>query len=604
MLCLGSLYLDYRKFFIPRWILNVTVLVFLAIAFLRISPENIILPVVDVLLILIGLKFLEEKKARDYMQICILSVFLLAGSTLLTLDMIFLVYFISFIIILSPVIILISYVSEDSTIVLEVTTLWKIIAKSLTIPVVTIPLATILFIGLPRTSYPFFDFLNRPSLSTSGFSDNVRLGDVSQIQLDEAIVFRANVEPIPEHLMYWRGIVFDYFDGKSWKSGEMNRMNDHDELPAPKGRQIRYTVYLEPSVYSTLFSLDKPLFISAKSIDRYDTLTYSTRDAVVKTTRYDALSVLSEVLPDSFINRDIYLQLPGPLPEIDALVRTVTGGAGSRDALQAIASYFRSNSFTYSLEKLPITETPLQDFLFTYRYGNCEYFASAMAVMLRTAGIPARLVGGYRGGYYSDLGKYYAVPQKNAHVWVEAYVDTVGWVRYDPTPAAPDVYTSPYARGMFFTLRMMFDSIRYYWNFFVISYDLQKQFSLLSRFKQTFTDPSFSVSINKKTIAVGLISIVAAALLLLALRRFVFCRTSTDRKLIYRFENRMRQLGYDKKPSEGLEEFLERIESGATKEDAGAFIREFQQRFYRDRAIDGHDAAILRKMIRRIGSYR
>ncbi|MBN2686985.1 MAG: DUF3488 domain-containing transglutaminase family protein [Deltaproteobacteria bacterium] len=600
ILCLGSVYLDYRNIFIPRWILNLIVLVFLVIAFIRISPENMIVPAVDVLLILIGLKFLEDKKARDYMQISILSVFLLAGSTLLSLDMIFLVYFVLFIIILSPVIILISYVSEDSTIVLDVITLWKIIAKSLIIPVVALPLAVVLFIGLPRTSYPLFDFLNRASLSTSGFSDNVRLGDVSQIQLDEAIVFRANVERIPEHLMYWRGIVFDYFDGTAWQSKEINRADEND-LSVPAGRQIRYTVYLEPSVHFMLFGLDKPLFISGKSIDRYDTLTYSTRDTMVKTTRYNALSVISEVLPEPSINRDVYLQLPGPLPKIEELVRTVTGGTHSTESLQAIASYFKRNAFTYSLENLPVTDTPLQDFLFTYRYGNCEYFASAMAVMLRVAGIPARLVGGYRGGYYSDLGKYYAVPQKNAHVWVEAYVDGVGWVRYDPTPAAFDAYTSPYARGIFFTVRMIFDSIRYYWNFFVISYDLQKQFTLMNRLKRTFTSPSFRFSIEKKTVAIGFISIVAAVLSLLALRRFVFQRKSTDVRLIRRFLSRMRRLGYDKKPSEGLEEFLERIEPGATRTEAGTFIREFQKRFYHDRTIEGHDAAMLRKMIRRIG---
>ncbi len=599
ILCFGSMYLDHRHIFIPRWILNITVLIFLVIAFIRINPENIIIPAIDVLLILIGLKFLEDKKARDYMQISILSVFLLAGSTLLSLDMIFLVYFLLFVIILSAVIILISYVSEDSTLTLSVDILSRIIARSLIIPVIAIPLAAALFIILPRTSYPMFDFFNRASLSTSGFSDNVRLGDVSQIQLEEAIVFRANVERIPEHLMYWRGIVFDHFDGKAWQSKKMNPINKND-LPALEGHRIHYTIYLEPSIHTTLFVLDKPVFIAGKSINKYDTLTYSTRDIKVKTIRYTAISVLSGILHETAVDKDAYLQLPGPLPKIEEVVRTITKGMHPADSIQAIASYFQRNKFTYSLDNLPVTGTPLQDFLFIHRYGNCEFFASAMAVMLRIAGIPARLVGGYLGGYYSDLGKYYAVPQKNAHVWVEAYVDGVGWVRYDPTPAAPEAYTSPYARGIFFTVRMVFDSLRYYWNVFVINYDLQKQFTLLTQLKRTFTSPSFRVTLEKKTIVIGFISLIMPVLLFLILRQFVFQRKSPEERLIRLFLNRMRQRGYEKKSSEGLEEFLGQVESNATRAEAGIFVREFQKRYYHDRNVTAHDAAMLRGMIRRI----
>ena len=595
----GSIYLDHRHIFIPRWILNITVLMFLAITFIRINPENIIVPAIDVLLLLIGMKFLEDKKARDYMQISILSVFLLAGSTLLSLDMIFLVYFVSFVIVLSAVIILISYVSEDSTLTLRVDILSRIIAGSLTIPVIVLPLAAVLFIILPRTSYPMFDFFNRASLSASGFSDNVRLGDVSQIQLDEAIAFRANIGRIPEHLMYWRGIVFDHFDGKAWQSKE-SILADENDLPALAGQRLRYTIYLEPSVHTTLFTLDKPVFIAGKSINRYDTLTYSTRNAVMKTIRYDAISVLSGILPEPAINRDVYLQLPGSLPKIEEAVRTIIRGIHPAESIRAIASYFEDNNFTYSLKNLPVTETPLQDFLFIHRYGNCEFFASAMAVMMRIAGIPARLVGGYLGGYYSDLGKYYAVPQKNAHVWVEAYVDGVGWERHDPTPASPEAYSSPDGRGIFFTARMAFDSIRYYWNVFVISYDLQKQFSLLTRLKRTFNDSSLRLSLEKKAIAYIVILLITPALLYLTLRRFVFHRKTKEERLIRHFLNRMHHLGYEKKPSEGLEEFLGRIESGSTRAEAGTFIREFQKRYYHDRTVTAHDAAMLREMIRLI----
>lgn len=212
-------YRDFRHpLAIPRWVLNVLALAVLLITFPRMDITNLVLPAIDALLVLIALKLLENKQPRDYFQIFTLTIFMLAGSSLLTLDMVFLTYLLVSIFLLGAAVILLSYVSEEPDLLLDIRTIGHIIGKTMLIPLLVLPATAVLFIVLPRTNLPLFDFFMHVPTGTSGFTDEVRLGSIAFIQGNEAVIFRAGGPRIPDSSLYWRGVTLDTFDGRTWKS--------------------------------------------------------------------------------------------------------------------------------------------------------------------------------------------------------------------------------------------------------------------------------------------------------------------------------------------------------------------------------------------------
>ena len=252
------------------------------------------------------------------------------------------------------------------------------------------------------------------------------------------------------------------------------------------------------------------------------------------------------------------------------LAREVTAGKSEEEAARAVLHYLRDGQFSYSLRNLPVTAKPIEDFLFNYKYGNCEYFASTMAVMLRTSGIPSRLVGGYRGGYYNTLGGYYLVAQNNAHVWVEAYFRNKGWVRMDPTPGAISAFTNRSQRGILFRIKLFFDAMNYYWNSMIISYDLNKQISLFTGFKNALKSPQIDPAALKGLAArafVLLAVLCGAGALIYGLVR----RKASERRIVDNFTKKMRKYGYERTMSEGLHEFAAKIEDPGLRRESQCF---------------------------------
>ena len=219
-----------------------------------------------------------------------------------------------------------------------------------------------------------------------------------------------------------------------------------------------------------------------------------------------------------------------------------------------------------------------------------------MAVMLRVAGIPSRVVGGYRGGYYNEVGEYYAVPQKNAHVWVEAFIKSRGWVRVDPTPAIVEGFTVPKERGLRFRLMISFDIMKYYWNIFVINYDFQKQLSFFSGIKSTFKRPAFTVK-DKRLMAETAIVFIAL-LIIVAIIIFFIKRRPAAERVLSAFLRRMERQGYRKEPGEGLEELVSRMEPGPAADGALQFVRTFEGYYYRDRKIKREDIKRLKAIVK------
>jgi len=570
-------------FQIPGFMMNVVAVIIVFAALFRVSGDQVILPGLETLLLLLALKCLDKNKSRDHLQIYALAILLVAGSSLLSLDSTFFFYLVSLIFLLGTANILLAYFRENPKIDFSALELSSIIGHSLIIPFLVVPLTLALFVLLPRTSYPFFSFLNRQAQAGSGFSDQVRLGKISQIQLDDSLVFRAAMERKEDRFLYWRGIVLDDFDGLSWRaSGTAEEARQDQTL---RGKTVSYTVYLEPAEYQTLFTLDKPIYVSFRNAIRSGDRTYQAREQLSRKISYGGVSVLTDTEPAAAPERGRYLLLPPLGEEIRLLGGTIGNGRRKAEIPAAVVAYLSRDPFRYSLQNLPQTASPLEDFLLRSHRGNCEYFASSMAVILRSHGIPSRLIGGYRGGYYNEIAGYYSIQQRHAHVWVEAYISDQGWVRYDPTPAIPEEDAGAPWRKLIFKLRMTLDILDYYWNMHVINYDLQQQYALLLTMTNYMQMPEFSNIEWQK--AIPLLAPLTILVLIIALlfrtrgktRRL--WRTKEDR-LLKRFLALLDRQGLHKKEYMGLEEFLNGMPAGSLKEQAGKFVSIFQGCYYRD----------------------
>jgi hypothetical protein len=430
----------------------------------------------------------------------------------------------------------------------------------------------------------------------------VRLGTVSDIQEDSTVVLRANMDRIDEKDLYWRGIVLEYFDGKSWVT--MKKQSAPRSFPGQlSGRGIRQTVYLEPYGNTYLFSLDRPIFVAGQNIKRSQDLTYSSTGHIDTRLKYDAVSVLGDSIWEADIDEEKYLQIPKNLsPRIKKLANDMNVVDSKDKTVQTIFNYLRSNTFTYSLKGLPVSKNPLEDFLFETKSGNCEFFASALAVMLRLNNIPARLVGGYRGGYYNDVGQYYLVPQKYAHAWVEAYVKPKGWIRLDPTPAMLDSPASMASAVSFEKFTILMDTLNYYWYVLVINYNLEKQFSILLKVRSELRRPNMGLTFHRDTALKWLAILVLIAGTGSALRILIKNRLrSSEKKVLAFFLKKMEKKGYHKKASQGLEEFISTITNEKVKEGALLFIKEFEKLYFKDKHFDSKIVSRLKAIVKQIG---
>jgi len=600
-LFLLSLYFEYKKiFYFPRWLLNTLSLLVILFTIYRFKIGDLVTQIIEALLILLAIKFIENKKFRDYMQIYAIVLFLLAGLGLLSLDIAFIVYLLVLVFLLTASIVLLTYYSQDPNLIFTKQVVIKIILKSMYIPLVAIPLSVLMFMILPRTQYPIFNFLNRADRAKTGFTDNVRLGVVSSIQEDSSAILRVNMEKIDDNNLYWRGVVLDYFDGNSWRSSKKDVVS-FSFSGKLIGKGIRQVVYLEPYENRYLFALDKPVNITHRGARKYDDFTFASLGFIDKRIRYEAVSIITDAIEETYIEENRYLQLPENLSlDIKKLVRNIAIHNNEAQNIQSIYAFLNDGTYKYSLKNLPVTNNPLENFLFSAKFGNCEYFASAFAVMLRVAGIPSRVVGGYRGGYYNDLGGYYLVPQKNAHVWVEAYTRQKGWVRMDPTPGVIDRFT-PLTKGdIFFRLSVLFDTINYYWYATIINYSLEKQLFVYYSIKSGISKPNLKFFIKYDGILIYILIIFAITIIVFGVRALSKFDRSKESRLLHLFKKTLERYGYMKPKTQGLEEFVMQISDESIRKSSYTFVREFERLYFKDRQLSSADFKRLKSLIRSI----
>jgi protein-glutamine gamma-glutamyltransferase len=351
-----------------------------------------------------------------------------------------------------------------------------------------------LFFVLPRTAHFAFSRFLAERGRLPGFSNEIRLGQIGSILRRSSPAMHVRVVGAAGRpATKWRGAVLVSFDGKNWRAarGDARHLPVDDGLAILvddaqrrlTGARITYEIQLEPIAAEALFFAGTPevLWVNSPSVTRSSSGIYRLDPAPRERLRYGAISYLDRPLPASREPGE-GLALPALDPRIAVLARRITAGASTDEARAfALEQYLRTN-FTYTLE-LPDEETtdPLANFLFERRKGHCEYFASALAVMLRTLGIPSRLATGFDGGALNPISGWYVIRASDAHSWVEAWLPNRGWTTFDPTPPARAPQQQAWlARFMFYM-----DAAEMFWQEWVVGYDLERQVTLAARMQSS-----------------------------------------------------------------------------------------------------------------------
>src|SRR5579884_989081 len=355
-----------------------------------------------------------------------------------------------------------------------------------------------LFFVLPRTARAAFQHLFPSRYHTPGFSDTVNLDATGDFRQSNSAVLHVHMDnPSDRNLVLrWRGASLTQFDGRRWyndhapeqllhpdAAGEISLVdNAHRRVP---GRHISYAVHLKDIASNVLFFAGRLEFIriDAPLVLRSPTGNFKFVYREPGTLVYEVFSAPegpddAGVEPLSTEERFTDLHLPPIDARIWTLAHRVTAGkAGALAQARALETYLRTN-YTYTLD-LPRAEAPdpLANFLFNRRKGHCEYFASALAVMLRVVGIPSRVVTGFGPGVYNPVSGWQIVRASDAHSWVEAYLPMRGWTTFDATPPDAD---APIA-SLFTRLNFYFDAADTFWQDWVLNYNLDRQILLASR---------------------------------------------------------------------------------------------------------------------------
>ena len=356
-----------------------------------------------------------------------------------------------------------------------------------------------LFFVLPRTARAAFEHLVPERFHLTAFSNEVTLGEIGEIKRSDTPLLHVRIPGArgPVHLK-WRGMALGEFDGRRWYNSSLEgetlrvpsgllRLADDDQRRR-QGPRLNYEVRLKSFASDTLFIAGRPEFIriDVPTLIRTAEDSYRLRYRPAGVIRYGVYSYLGEPVPGAATlsqeQRRRYLSLPPLDARIAPLARrAVAGAAGDYSRARALEQYLRT-SFGYTLDapETPPAD-PLADFLFDRRRGHCEYFASAMAVMLRTLGIPSRVVTGFQSGAYNPISGWQVIRASDAHSWVEAWIPGRGWVTFDPTPPDPN----PPAAGFLSRLALLLDAADTFWQGWVLDYDLNRQLFLASRLRHS-----------------------------------------------------------------------------------------------------------------------
>ena len=436
-----------------------------------------------------------------------------------------------------------------------------------------IPLSLILFVLFPRIQGPLWG-MPQDAYAKSGLSDTMSPGSMSKLSLSDEVAFRATFSgtaPLREQ-MYWRGPVLWDFDGTTWKRGLNATLQKPilSDVSAP----VDYTVTLEPHNKLWLFALDMPTNISV-SADMAPDFQLLSRTPVNARLRYNARSQLSYRANLNEPPQQIKRALDVPRGYNPKALQLAAEWRAKNVSDEAIANtalrYFNQNDFAYTLEPPLLGVHSVDDFLFTTKQGFCEHYASSFVFLMRAAGVPARVVTGYQGGEYNELGGYFILRQADAHAWAEVWLTNRGWVRVDPTAAIspariqsglsaalPDNTALPFMSRnppqWMRELRFNWDALANQWNQWVLGYNSERQFAFLTRLGME--------DITWQKLAMNMLAgifLLVGIFTLILLRRLVVRQNDPVQAAWLKVCKKLAKVGLARAQHEGPEDYAARI---------------------------------------------
>lgn len=456
-----------------------------------------------------------------------------------------------------------------------------------------LPLALLLFLLFPRLPGPLWGIAAN-DMGRPGLDDDMTPGDVSELSLSGEPAFRVRFDgdvPPPE-LRYWRGPVLQEFDGRSWSRSRGQAFPRQDASLA--GEPVDYQITLEPHDRRWILALDLPAqWPEGLAYVNYDFQLMSRRP-ITEVSSFRLRSYLSytagESLPESLRRKNT--QYPDDSnPRARELGRALAAQYGEpRAVVRAMLRMFREQPFEYTLQPPRLADNAMDEFLFETRLGFCEHFASAFTLVMRAAGIPARVVTGYQGGELNPIGGYLLVRQSDAHAWSEVWMQGRGWMRVDPTGAvAPEriqqglisaVAASEPVPGrlrrnsaLWLQVELTWDAMNDFWNERVVRFNAVRQLDMLERLG--VDDPDW------RTLGLGLAASLAvffATISLYLAWKYREPPLDWPARLHKEVVRRLKRRGIEPAHAEGPVDYLDRAASespdlaGSLKEIRGLYI--------------------------------
>ena len=524
------------------------------------------------LIVMLCLKLLEMRSRRDALLTIFLGFFLVFTNFLYSQTVMMGAYMLVCVWIFVATLIGFNRVGSEATLKERLLPAALLIGQA-------IPMMLVIFFLFPRISGPLWRLPTDARSGLSGLSDSMSPFDLSNLSLSDKVAFRADFKgPIPKNSeLYWRGPVMWDFDGRTWFMQRSARTVTIGEAElAPLGHPIDYTVTLEPHGKYWLFALDMPDIIPADASLTRD-LQLRSNQPTISPKRYDMRSHLvyraGASLNEPDRTRALRLPRSSNPRAVEFAKKLRTHYADDTQFIrQTLLLYNRE--FTYTLQPPRLGVNPIDEFLFDTKQGFCEHYSGSFVVLMRAAGIPARVVTGYQGGEVNTVGNYLIVRQADAHAWAEVWLEDKGWVRIDPTAAvSPDriesgidfalgpvgVMGAIVAADQFGVLRLIrfsWDSVNNQWNQWVIGYNTERQRDFLAQLGIDNADwRNVAVWLLIGCFGVG----GSVSLFLLAKRRAG--RPDPAVAAYQIFVSRLRKKGLERAPHEGPLDFLARVET-------------------------------------------
>lgn len=510
----------------PQWVIGGCSVLALLVFFLDsiLSSGDYFIGVAHLTITFQAIKSFDLKEPWDHLQVYFMALLQLIIASEIMYSVAFGFLFVLFLVFFVTAIVFAHFMKEGATLRVDLR------KPILSISLLTLIVTVVFFISIPRISGGIWSKGHAKKIKSVGFSEKVHLGSFGAFKLDPTVIMRVELDPVVPGPYYWRGMTLDYFDGTSWISTLMKTRRVVKKIqgeflvePYPES-PVTQKIMLEPIDSDIIFGLNRVSSIkdTFRRLEKDPATSLFVWKKRSKRIQYTVRSNIDETIPvksNEIRYWERYMHIPDSLRgKIKTLTDTIlkAGGAEHLPDLQkskVIESYLRNN-YRYSLYvKAPDDNTnPIIYFLFQSKTGFCEHYATGMTLMLRSVGIPARVVTGFIGGELNTYGDYIIVRQSNAHLWVEAVIDG-SWRRFDPTPS---VLVQPPS-----TFSLYLDVLGLMWNKYVIAYSLTDQKEIVKAVSMPLmmpVTPDFKLEIERFTrifIGVLLIATVVATIFLL-----------------------------------------------------------------------------------------